>query len=91
MDYRHRGLTLDVLVEYLALWDLLLEVTLHSEVEDMHVWQFSTTGQYTTKSAYKAFFIGASGFGPWESMEELGARQVQVLFVDCCTKSVLDS
>jgi hypothetical protein len=26
-----------------------------------------------------------------ENMEELGAWQVQVLFVDCCTKSVLDS
>jgi hypothetical protein len=60
------ALTLDLLVEYLALWDLLSEVTLHSEVEDTHVWQFSTTGQYTTKSAYEAFFVGATSFGPWE-------------------------
>jgi len=45
--------TLDVLVEYLALWDLLSEVTLHSDIDDVHVWQLSTTGQYTAKSAYE--------------------------------------
>jgi len=64
--------TLDVLVEYLALWDLLSEVTLHSDIDDVHVWQLSTTGQYTAKSAYEALFIGATGFGPWERIGKVG-------------------
>ena len=60
------ALTLDVLVEYLALWDLLSEASLQSDEEDTHVWQFSASGQYTSKSAYEALFIGATSFGPWE-------------------------
>jgi len=81
--------TLDVLVEYLALWDLLSEVTLHSDIDDVHVWQLSTTGQYTAKSAYEALFIGATSLGPWERIWKSwapAAWQVQVLSVDCCTK-----
>jgi len=53
-------------VEYLALWDLLSEVSLQLNEEDTHVWQFSASGQYTSKSAYEALFIGATSFGPWE-------------------------
>ena len=60
------ALTLDVLVEYLALCDLLSEVSLQLNEEDTHVWQFSASGQYTSKSAYEALFIGATSFGPWE-------------------------
>ena len=81
--------TLDVLVEYLALWDLLSEVTLHSDIDDVHVWQLSTMGQYTAKSAYEALFIGATSLGPWERIWKSwapAAWQVQVLSVDCCTK-----
>jgi len=49
------ALTVQVLLSY---------VELQPDVEDTHIWTFSTTGQYTTKSAYEALFIGAIQFGP---------------------------
>ena len=60
------ALTLQVLIEYLQLWDLLSNFQLQPDVEDVHIWQFSASSQYLTKSAYEALFIGATGFRPWE-------------------------
>ena len=81
------ALTLDVLVEYLALWDLLSEVSLQLNEEDTHVWQFSASGQYTSKSAYEALFIGATSFGPWERIWKSWApSKCKFFFVDCCTQ-----
>jgi hypothetical protein len=33
-----------------------------------HVWRFSTTGSFTTKSAYEAFFAGSITFVPWRRL-----------------------
>ena len=55
-----------VIVEYLHLWDILSAVTLQSQEEDKHIWKFSANAQYSAKSAYESFFIGATSFGPWE-------------------------
>ena len=60
------ALTVQVLIEYINLWELFSNVELQPDVEDTHIWKFSTTGQYTTKLAYEALFIGAIQFGPWE-------------------------
>jgi len=60
------ALTLDVLAEYLGLWDLLAERVLQPDVEDSHIWKFSASGQYSAKSAYDAMFIGAIHFQPCE-------------------------
>ena len=60
------ALTVQVLIEYINLWELFSNVELQPDVEDTHIWKVSTTGQYTTKSAYEALFIGAIQFGPWE-------------------------
>ena len=57
---------MEVLVEYLQLWDLLEGVELQSEIEDTHIWNFSASGNFTTKSAYEALFIGSIHFEPWE-------------------------
>jgi len=53
--------------------------------------QYSTSGasgQYSTKSAYEAFFVGAT-LG--KNLEELGTWQVQILHVDGSTQKMLDS
>ena len=33
---------------------------------DNHVWRFSSNGLFSSKSAYRAFFIGAETFEPWK-------------------------
>ena len=60
------ALSLAVLREYLALWDLLSNFVLHPDIEDTHVWKFSPSGKYSAKSAYESLFIGATSFRPWE-------------------------
>ena len=60
------ALTVTVLTEYIHLWELLSTVMLQQDVEDSHIWQFSTCDQYTTRSAYKALFIGSVQFKSWE-------------------------
>jgi len=60
------ALTVEVLTQYLGLWDIPAEVMLQPELEDTHIWQFSASGIYSAKSAYEALFIGAIQFRPWE-------------------------
>lgn len=60
------ALTVGVIVEYLLIWDLLLDIELHPEVEDSHIWKLSLSGQYSAESAYEGFFFGSTHFGPWE-------------------------
>jgi hypothetical protein len=43
------ALTLDVLVEYLGLWDLLANRELNPDLEDSHIRQFSSSGKYSAK------------------------------------------
>jgi len=51
--------------EFIGIVDLLEEVQLLSGVPDKHQWRFSASGQYSSKSAYEALFIGAVHFEPW--------------------------
>jgi len=60
------ALSVQVMIEYLHLWELLYNVELQPEVEDIHIWKFTTSGVYSTKSAYEALFIGATQFDSWE-------------------------
>lgn len=43
------------LVEYLSLWDLIMDFSLQPNVEDVHIWRFSPSGKYSAKSAYESF------------------------------------
>ena len=37
-------------------------------MEDKHIWRFSANGQYSAKTAYEGFFLGATVFRPWEKI-----------------------
>jgi len=39
------------MTEFFNLWDLLYGLQLQPEVEDSHIWRFSSSGQYSAKSA----------------------------------------
>ena len=54
------------LVEYLSLWDLIMDFPLQPSVEDAHIWLFSSSGKYSAKSAYEYLLQGATQFRPWE-------------------------
>jgi hypothetical protein len=60
-----------VLSEYLQLWDVIETVNLAPGVSDQHLWTPSSSGQYSSRSAYRRFFIGSIAFEPahriWKS------------------------
>ena len=65
MDIRG-GLSVEVILDFLSLWDLIYDFQLQPDIEDSHIWRFSSSGQYSAKSAYENFFIGSTQFGPYE-------------------------
>jgi hypothetical protein len=60
------ALTVQVIVEYLQLWNLVDNLVLHQGTPYQHTWRLSKHGVYSSKSAYDAFFIGTVKFGPWK-------------------------
>jgi hypothetical protein len=58
--------TIGIIVEFLHLWDIIADTELQPQREDKHIWRFSSNGQYSAKSAYEGFFLGATLFTPWE-------------------------
>ena len=65
LDIRN-DLPLEVILDFLCLWDLIYDFHLQPDIEDSHIWRFSSSGQYSAKSAYEGFFIGSTQFGPYE-------------------------
>jgi hypothetical protein len=61
------GLSLVGFFEYFQLWDILHETTL-SQDDDVHIWRLEGSGQFTSKSAYRAFFNGSITFAPWRRL-----------------------
>jgi hypothetical protein len=52
--------TAAVLVEYIQLWEMIDGVQLRHDVSDRLVWKWAATGEYTSSSAYRAFFFGTT-------------------------------
>ncbi|GJN09772.1 hypothetical protein PR202_ga27806 [Eleusine coracana subsp. coracana] len=52
------------LLEYFLLWDILQVTHLSPGVSDQHLWTPSTSGVYSSKSAYDRFLLGATHFEP---------------------------
>lgn len=61
------GLTAQVILEYLRVWDLL-DGRVLSDRPDSFRWKWTSSGQYSASSAYRAFFLGLT--------EQLGAKQL---------------
>ena len=61
------GLSLIGLFEYFQLWDMLLDIHLSQE-EDVHIWKLDGSGNFSFKSAYRAFFNGAIPFEHWRRL-----------------------
>jgi len=59
------ALTVQVLMEYLQVWDLLDGVILQQGVPDQFRWKLNQLGSYSSKIAYDACFVGSIRFPPW--------------------------
>jgi hypothetical protein len=62
------ALPVQVIVEYLHLWDLVAEVELQDGISDQYHWKLDKTGEYTCKSAYKCLFVGTVRIAPWRKI-----------------------
>lgn len=60
------ALTVQVLIDYLLIWDLVEDISLQQGTPDQHLWRLTRSGVYSSKSAYAAFFFGAVSFSGWK-------------------------
>jgi hypothetical protein len=71
------ALTIQILIEYQQIWDLVDDLVLQPEVDDHHRCHFTQSGIYTAKSAYNAFFHGSIRFTQrriWKSWGPLNCK-----------------
>jgi hypothetical protein len=66
------ALTVQVLVEYLQIWEMVDGVVLRQNVADQYKWELTQHGSYSSKSAYEAFFLGSIRFGHGENFGKPG-------------------
>ena len=59
---------MQVLCQYLRVWNVLRDVSLNPMQEDRFVWRWSADGKYSASSAYRAFFVGSTSL--------LGAKEL---------------
>ena len=52
------ALTVQVLLDYLLIWDLTRDVTLRPGVTDRLLWKWTSDQTFSTALAYRSFFIG---------------------------------
>jgi hypothetical protein len=68
------------LMEYLELWDTIADFQLNT-AEDHHSWKFESSGIFSSRSAYRAFFVGAIQFEPWKRLWKTWAPNKCKIFV----------
>jgi hypothetical protein len=74
------NLSLAAIEQYLQLWEVLETFQLQN-LNDKHVWLFSSNGLYNSKFAYRAFNIGAESFEPWKRIWKSWAAPKCKVFV----------
>jgi hypothetical protein len=62
-------ITWAVLSDFLTLSEVIADFSLSDGVLDKHIWKFSPTGQYSSKSAYDMLFLGSVSFGAFERVQ----------------------
>jgi hypothetical protein len=62
----HGVATLEVIAEFISLWEVISEVVMLSDIPDRHFWRFSSSGCYSAKLAYDVMLYGATGFEHWK-------------------------
>lgn len=62
------GLPVQAIWEVLQRLDTLASVNLDPEQEDVHIWTRNTSGKFSSKSAYQAFFMGGIEFEPYKQL-----------------------
>ncbi|KAF8695940.1 hypothetical protein HU200_036816 [Digitaria exilis] len=63
------AITVQVLLDFLLIWDKVRRIVLQADIDDTPLWKWTANQQFTTASAYRAFFLGQH--------EILGARILQ--------------
>jgi len=62
------------------IWDAISEIHLNF-TEDLHQSKFESSGIFSTRSAYRSFFIGAIHFEPWKRLWKAWAPNKCKIFV----------
>jgi len=52
------ALTVQVILDYLRIWDMVESTQLQSSTPDRFLWKWTADHVFTTASAYRAFFLG---------------------------------
>jgi hypothetical protein len=60
------ALTVDVLMKNLQIWDMVDDISLHSDIPDHHQWQL--TGLILILALIWRFFTGTIKFAPWRRL-----------------------
>jgi hypothetical protein len=75
------AMSVEVIVEYLNLWELLSEIVLQPEVEDKHVFSIAADGNYSAKSTYDGLFVGSTSFGHYHLVWKTWAPPKCLIFL----------
>jgi hypothetical protein len=62
------ALTIQVLEEYLMIWDHVGRINVQPEIPDTFRWKLTQTGDYSSKSACTALFTGSIRYAPWKKI-----------------------
>lgn len=75
------GLPVQAMWEVLQLLQVFNEVQLQPGEEDMHIWTRESSGTFTSRSAYEAFFMGGVEFEPYKLLWKAWAPMKVKLFL----------